>query len=56
MKTVIVTLEVAVPDEVTDEDISDYVDVEFGQCGSRKTDNPCIGVSEVVFHSWRMED
>lgn len=55
MKTVIVTLEVDVPDEATADDISDFIDVEYAQCGSRRTDNPCIDVSEVVFHSWRLE-
>lgn len=41
MKTIIVTLEIDVPDEATDKDITDFVDVEYGQCNSMKMDNPC---------------
>jgi hypothetical protein len=33
MKTIIVT-EIDVPDHATDNDISDWVDVEYGQCGA----------------------
>ena len=31
-KSIIVTIEIDVPDEATDRDITDFVDVEYGQC------------------------
>ncbi|HBW4778373.1 TPA: hypothetical protein ME571_004250 [Klebsiella pneumoniae] len=59
MKTIIVTLEIDVPDNATDNDISDWVDVEYGQCGSRKFDNPCLenygNATELLDHSWKYE-
>ena len=55
-KIIIVTVEIEVPDQATDKDISDWVDVEYGQCGSQKLDNPCRGdVTEVINHSWIFE-
>lgn len=55
-KTIIVTVEIDVPDQATNNDISDWVDVEFGQCGSQKLDNPCRGdMTEVTGHSWKFE-
>lgn len=55
-KTIVVTIEIDVPDHVTNKDISDWVDVEFGQCGGQKLDNPCRGdATEVVSHSWKFE-
>ncbi|HGY4723308.1 TPA: hypothetical protein ACNV1G_004557 [Citrobacter amalonaticus] len=56
MKTVVVTLEIDVPDEATSKDISEYIDVEYAQCGSRRTDNPCIDKSELVYHTWKMSE
>lgn len=35
-KTIIITIEIDVPDHATDSDISDWVDVEYGQCGGQK--------------------
>ncbi|MDS7839853.1 hypothetical protein PTQ46_06460, partial [Klebsiella michiganensis] len=59
MKTIIVTLEINVPDHATEKDISDWVDVEYGQCGSRKLDNPCMAnygdASELLGHTWKYE-
>ncbi|EMR2275891.1 hypothetical protein WJD43_002091 [Klebsiella pneumoniae] len=59
MKTIIVTLEIDVPDNATDKDISDWVDVEYGQCGSCKLDNPCVANSgdstELFRHYWKYE-
>ncbi|WP_338734752.1 hypothetical protein V8954_23625 [Klebsiella michiganensis] len=59
MKTIIVTLEIDVPDNASDKDISDWVDVEYGQCGSRKLDNPCMAncgdATELFRHSWKYE-
>lgn len=33
MKTITVTVEIDVPDNATDNDIADFVDVEYGECG-----------------------
>lgn len=56
MKTIIVTVEVDVPDNATDKDIADFVDVEFGQCGGMKMDNVCRGnATEVVHAAWKHE-
>lgn len=56
MKTVVITLEIDVPDHATDKDIHDWVDVEFGQCNGMKLDNPCRGdATEVVSHTWKFE-
>lgn len=56
MKTIIVTLEIDVPDSATDKDISDWVDVEYGQCGGQKLDNPCRGdATEIIDHTWKFE-
>ncbi|EKR4920308.1 TPA: hypothetical protein ACQ8UR_003906 [Escherichia coli] len=56
MKTIIVKLEVEVPDEATEKDITDFVDVEYGECGSMKLDNPCQGgATEVVWHEWKFQ-
>jgi len=59
VKTIIVTLEIDVPDNATDKDISDWVDVEYGQCGSRKLDNPCMAnggdATELFRHYWKYE-
>lgn len=56
MKTIIVTVEVDVPDNATDKDIIITVDVEFGQCGGMKMDNVCRGNSTEVIHAaWKHE-
>ncbi len=55
-KTIIITIDIDVPDHATDSDISDWVDVEYGQCGGQKLDNPCRGdATEVINHSWNFE-
>lgn len=55
-KIIIVTVEIEIPDQAADKDISDWVDVEYGQRGSRKLDNPCRGdVTEVINYSWKFE-
>lgn len=41
MKTITVTVEIEVPDNATDNDITDFVDVEYGECGKMALDNPC---------------
>lgn len=41
MKTITVTVEIDVPDNATDNDIADFVDVEYGECGKMALDNPC---------------
>lgn len=56
MQTIIVTVEIEVPDEATGKDISDFVDVEYGHCGSMKMDNPCRGDAvEVINAKWEWE-
>lgn len=50
-----VTLEVEIPASATQEDISDFVDVEFAQCGGMKLDNSCRDSFEIISHSWRAE-
>ncbi|EHW3746247.1 hypothetical protein K1929_003862 [Salmonella enterica subsp. enterica serovar Pomona] len=53
MKTIIVTVEIEVPDEATQADITDFVDVEYGLCGGIKPTNPCCGDAvEVLSHNW----
>ncbi|ENT6519587.1 hypothetical protein ACFD8Z_001756 [Escherichia coli] len=37
----IVPAEIDVPDNATDNDIADFVDVEYGECGKMALDNPC---------------
>jgi hypothetical protein len=55
-KTIIVTVEIDVPDDATDSDISDFVNVEYGQCGGMKMDNTCRGDAvEVVDATWEHE-
>lgn len=54
MKTIIVTVEIGVPDEAGDKDITDFVDVEYGQCNGMKLDNPCRGnATEVISAEWK---
>ncbi|WP_264041442.1 hypothetical protein [Pectobacterium carotovorum] len=56
MKTITVTIDVEVPDAATDEDIADFVDVEFAQCGGMKLDNPCRDSFEIIEHSWGLNN
>ena len=55
MKTVLITLEMEVPDEATDQDITDYIDVEFCWINSMKIDNPCKDKAEVTAMLWEHE-
>lgn len=52
MAVVKVTVEIEVPDSATEQDITDYVDVEYGECNSMHPHNPCIRGSEVLSASW----
>lgn len=56
MKTIIITVEMDVPDHATDADISDFVDVEYGHVNSMKNDNPCLD-DEIKIHeaAWKYE-
>ncbi|HCQ0119686.1 TPA: hypothetical protein OGO02_004184 [Klebsiella pneumoniae] len=40
MKTILVTVEIDVPDHASRKDIADFVDVEYGQVGGMRLDNP----------------
>lgn len=54
MRTIIVTVELEVPDRATDKDISDFVDVEYGHCNGMKLDNPCRGDNaEIIEAKWK---
>jgi len=54
VKTIIVTVEIDVPDGASDKDITDFVDVEYGQCNGMKADNPCRGnATEVISAEWK---
>lgn len=56
MKSIIVTVEIDVPDEATDKDITDFVDVEYGQCNGMKMDNPCRGDAVEIFRAtWKKD-
>lgn len=50
-----VELEVEVPDSATSQDITDWVDVHFGECNSMKPDNPCKNDYEVIVCQWQRE-
>lgn len=52
MKTIIVKVEVEVPDAATDKDITDWVDVQYGEWNSMKSNNPCIDNYEVQHVKW----
>lgn len=56
MKTIIITIELEVPDIATEQDITDFVDVEYGECNGMKLNNPCINNYEVIHHSWKPEE
>lgn len=56
MKNIIVTVELEVQDNATDKDITDFVDVEFGQCGGMRLDNPYRGDAYEIIHAeWKYE-
>lgn len=56
MKTIIVTVELEVPDAATDKDITDFLDVEYGHVNGMKLDNPCRGdASEIIHAEWKYE-
>lgn len=55
MQLIKVTLEIEIPDEATHKDISDFVDVQYGECNGMKHDNPCVNSYEIVHHSWTKE-
>lgn len=56
MKTIVVTLEIDVPEHATDEDITDWVDVEYGECYEMNLDNPCVHDYYVVNRGWRHDN
>jgi len=53
MKYITVIVEVEVPDNATDEDITQWVDVEFGECNSMASDNPIIDNYEIFSARWK---
>ncbi len=56
MKTILVMVEIEVPEEATEKDIKDFVDVEYGHVNSMKSDNPCRGdAAEILGVSWAWE-
>ncbi len=52
MQTIKITIEVDVPDNATEEDISAWVDVQYGEWNSMKSDNPCINDYEIQDVTW----
>ena len=54
-QTITVTIEIEVPDIATEKDISDWVDVEYGECNSMSLDNPCQYNSEIISAIWEYE-
>lgn len=50
-----VTLEIEVPDSATSQDITEWVDVQYGECNSMKSDNPCKDDYEVIVRGWKRE-
>lgn len=54
MQTIIITVEVEVPDNATNKDITDFVDVEYGHVNGMKLDNPCRGdACEIIEATWK---
>lgn len=53
MKFITVRVEVEVPGDASDEEISQWVDVEFGECNSMDSDNPIIDNYEVFSARWK---
>lgn len=54
MQTIIVTIEIDVPDNATNKDITDFVDVEYGHVNGMKLDNPCQGdACEIIEATWK---
>ncbi len=51
-KVIEVKLTINVPDEASDKDIKDWIDVELCGWNSMKCDNPCIDGAEVVDFEW----
>ena len=51
-KQITVTLEIEVPDDATDQDIKEWVDVELCSWNSMKVSNPCIDGAEVCDCHW----
>ena len=54
-KQIIVKLEIDVPESATDQDISDWIDVELCGWNSMKQDNPCLGEAEVTDSNWEWD-
>lgn len=50
-REIAITVIVEVPIDATNKDITDFVDVEYGQCNSMKMDNPCRGDNAEVIHA-----
>lgn len=55
MKEIKVTLFIEIPDDATDRDIDDWVDVELAGVNSMKGDNPIVDNDDVVEHYWKHE-
>jgi hypothetical protein len=55
-KEIEVTLYIEVPEEATDKDITDWVDVQLCGYNCMEKDNPCIDNAEVVHNKWKHND
>lgn len=49
-KQITVVIEIDVPAHATDSDIRDWVDVQYGECGSMNPDNSCKNDYEIIEH------
>lgn len=51
-KNIKVTLDIEVPDNATEQDITEWVDVTLCGWNSMKQENPCLRDSEVIDGDW----
>ncbi|GKV88166.1 hypothetical protein [Pectobacterium carotovorum] len=51
-KTIVISVELEVPAGATQEDIQDFIDVEYGECNGMKPDNPCKRY-EILEYNWQ---
>lgn len=52
LRQIKVTLIIELPSNIKANDIKQWVDVNYGECSSMKSDNPCKETYEVIEHDW----
>lgn len=55
MKFITIVVEAEVPEHASSDEISQWVDVEFGECNSMAVDNPIIDNYEILSAKWKPE-